>query len=254
MAEKFINNRRETLLNVRQAANLLNLSVPTVKNYIYSGKLKSIKTPGGHHRILMSDLSSIMGVDFQEFEVNSLSAKIINELVKMIEKRDFSQGHAESVASISQEIASRLLLSEGQKKDLYLAAILHDIGKAYVDQEVLNKTSSLSEKEFSAIKKHPERGEEIIKSMGPFNRISSIVRQHHERFNGTGYPDGLSGNKISVEARIIAVAETFDFMTAKRPYKEPLPRQKAVTEIQEGINTQFDPQVVSAFLDLQSRK
>lgn len=258
MVQKSLNNnnnlnRKDVLLRVKQAASLLNLSVPTIKNYIYTGKLKSIKTPGGHHRIRMSDLSTSIGINLQEFVINKPSLEVISGLMKTIEKKDFSQGHAETVARFSLGVAEELHFPDSQKKDLQLAAFLHDIGKIDIDEKILNKPTSLTDDEFSAIKKHPQMGEEIVHSIAPFKRLSSIIRQHHERFDGKGYPDGLSGREIQIEARIIAASEALDFMTAKRPYRKTLPVERAFEELKKGTNTQFDPEIVEALLKIQKR-
>jgi len=118
------------LLTIRQAAVLLNLSVPTIKNYIYDGKLKSVKTPGGHHRIHESDLRSLMGEETNEYSEKEAINLIIAGLMRAIEKREsFTKNHAEAVASLSARIAENLGFSDAQKKNLQLAALLHDIGK-----------------------------------------------------------------------------------------------------------------------------
>jgi len=252
MAQKpFTFNKRDVLLTAQQAASLLNLSVATIKNYIYAGKLKSIKTPGGHHRIRMSDLAASIGITLQEVIINKSSLGIISALIKAIERKDFSQGHAESVARFSLKVAEELRFSDSQKNDLQLAALLHDIGKMDIDQKILNKPTPLTGDELSAIKKHPEMGEEIARSITPFERLSSIIRQHHERFDGEGYPDGLSGNRIQREARIITVTEAYDFMTTKKPYREAIPTKKAFVELEKNAGAQFDPEIVEIFLKVQ---
>ena len=252
MAQKIF-DKKDVLLTVKQAAFFLNLSVLTIKNYIYAGKLKSVKTPGGHHRIRISDLSASIGIDLREFVINESLLEVITGLIKAIERKDASQGHAESVANFSLRVAEELHFPDSQKDDLQLAALLHDIGKINIEEKILNKPTSLTSDELSAIKKHPQMGEEITQSIAPFKKLSSIIRQHHERFDGKGYPDGLSGRKIRIEARIIAIAEAFDFMVTEKPYREALPADGAFVELKRGANTQFDPEIVEIFLKLQKK-
>lgn len=248
-------DRKDAFLTVKQAASVLNLSVPTIKNYIYSGKLKSVKTPGGHHRIRMSDLSASVGINLQEFVINKPILEVISGLINVIERREvFNQGHAESVARSSLEVAKELQFSDSRKKDLQLAALLHDIGKVNIEEGILNKSTSLTGEEFSTIKKHPEMGEGIVQSIDPLKRLSLIIRQHHERFDGEGYPDNLSGKNIQLEARIIAVAEAFDVMTQQKPYRKAIPPEKAFAELKRGANTQFDPEIVEIFLKRQRER
>jgi len=241
------------LLTIRQAANLLNLSVPTIKNYIYDGKLRSVKTPGGHHRIHESDLRSLMGDETKEFSEKEAINLIIAGLMRVIEEREsFTKNHAEAVASLSAKIAENLGLSDIQKQNLQIAALLHDIGKISIPKGLLNKSTLLTNDERSAIRKHSQLGEEIAQSIEPFSRISSIIRQHHERFDGTGYPDERYEDQIRIEAKIIAVAEAFDFMTTKRAYRDPMPLERALSGIEKASNSQFDPVVVEAFLKTQN--
>ncbi|MEA3369431.1 MAG: HD domain-containing protein [Candidatus Ratteibacteria bacterium] len=248
-------DRKDAFLTVKQAASVLNLSVPTIKNYIYSGKLKSVKTPGGHHRIRMSDLSASVGINLQEFVLNKPVLEVISGLINVIERREaFNQGHAESVARSSLDVAEELQFSDSQKKDLQLAALLHDIGKVNIEERILNKSTSLTGEEFSTIKKHPEMGEGIVQSIAPLKRLSLIIRQHHERFDGEGYPDSLPGRDIQKEARIIAVAEAFDVMTQQKPYRKAIPQEAAFAELKRGANTQFDPEIVEIFLKLQKKR
>ena len=253
MQKPFTFNKRDILLTVKQAASFLNLSVPTIKNYIYVGKLKSIKTPGGHHRIRMSDLAASIGVTLQEVIINNSLLKIIAGLIKAMERKDFSQGHADSVARFSLKVAEELRFSDSQKNYLQLAALLHDIGKIDIDQKILNKPTPLTDDELSTIKKHPRMGEEIARSIPTFERLSPIIRHHHERFDGKGYPDGFSGNKIQIEARIIAVAEAYDFMTTKKPFREALPAKNAFMELEKNASAQFDPEIVEIFLKVQKQ-
>lgn len=176
-------------------------------------------------------------------------------LAETIEKRDpYTAGHTRRVSSYSIAIGLKLGMSQDSIQRLELAAILHDIGKIGVRDSVLLKTNKLTDEEFALIKRHSIYGEEILSHIKAFKDIIPGVRQHHERFNGTGYPDGLKGNEIDIMARIIAVADAFDAMTSDRPYRKGMSLEIAVNEIKKSSGTQFDPAVVEVFLQLYEQK
>lgn len=129
-----------------------------------------------------------------------------------------------------------------------MGAILHDIGKIGIPDHVFKKPGSLTEEEWSLMRKHPELGYKILKGIPFLNPALDTVRYHHERFDGAGYPSKLVGHDIPLSARIFAVADTYDAMTSDRPYRKALSHQAAVSEISQLQNTQFDPIVVAAFL------
>ena len=131
---------------------------------------------------------------------------------------------------------------------LKVASLFHDIGKLGVPDSILLKETKLSEDEYERVKKHAAKGAEILSAIRRFGDIAPIVRGHHERYDGGGYPDGLRQNDIPEEARIIAVADSFDAMTSDRQYRKSLGFDKAVRELTDGRNTQFDPDIVDAFL------
>ena len=136
-----------------------------------------------------------------------------------------------------------------QLRILRYAGLLHDIGKLAVEDRILRKAGPLTPEEREAIKQHPVVGAAILGSAGSFAALVPAVRHHHERFDGTGYPDGLAGEAIPVEARILAVADAFDAMTSDRPYRPALARDVACERLIRGRGTQFDPGVVDTFLE-----
>ena len=143
------------------------------------------------------------------------------------------------------------------KDDIYcervlIAGLFHDIGKIVFSDEILMKKGPLTEEEFAIIKKHPQDGARILSALTMFRDIVPIVRSHHERMDGKGYPDGLKSEMIPEEARIIAVADSFDAMTSNRSYRKALSIKAAVDELVKGKNTQFDPAAVEAFLSIDS--
>jgi HD-GYP domain-containing protein (c-di-GMP phosphodiesterase class II) len=177
----------------------------------------------------------------------------VQALSRAIEASDeYTRGHSDRVTNIAVEIAKRLQIGREKIDTLKFAGVLHDIGKIGVIKEILHKPAKLSDLEFALIKNHPAMGEDIIKPVAFLDKIRPVIRHHHERFDGRGYPDGLQGNDIPLLARIIAVADTYDAMTSHRPYRSALSSEVAVAEIKKCAGTQFDPEIVQAFLDISA--
>lgn len=175
----------------------------------------------------------------------------IKSLAKTLEFKDeYTHGHAERVAEVCINIGQRINMDSKSLKVLYNAALLHDIGKIGVMESVLNKTTSLEVGEWSNIRKHPVIGEEILKPIFSLREESRIVRHHHEREDGKGYPDGLYGNRLSLSEKIIIVADSFDSMRSKRAYREPLDVTSTKHELERNKGSQFDPEVVDVFLEI----
>jgi putative nucleotidyltransferase with HDIG domain len=181
----------------------------------------------------------------------------ISALVKAIEVNDtYTRGHSERVSKISVEMASFLGYEKTRIDVVRFGCILHDVGKiGHASFLELRKVGALTPEEYQHIKEHPVRGEEILKANAFFNReIQSIVRNHHERWDGKGYPDGLTGDAIPLEAQIVAVADAYDAMTSNRPYRKGMPPQLAAAEIARCAGTQFSPRAANAFLQLYEQK
>jgi HD-GYP domain-containing protein (c-di-GMP phosphodiesterase class II) len=158
------------------------------------------------------------------------------------------------VTEYSVGIARQLQVEEAMIKTIKDAAILHDIGKIGVRDDVLLKPGRLTPEEFSEIKKHPVISGTIVKSISSLQEAGTIANQHHERYDGKGYPDGLKDEEIHIGARIMAVADTYDAMTSNRSYRKALDPDYAVKEIMNESGAQFDPQCVEAFLQYLSEK
>ncbi|HEX9079978.1 MAG TPA: HD domain-containing phosphohydrolase [Desulfuromonadaceae bacterium] len=172
-------------------------------------------------------------------------------LAETIEMRDpYTGGHTKRVMEYSLAIGRALALDDAEQERLRLAAALHDVGKIGVRDCVLLKNGKLTDEEFDEIRKHPLHGENILKYIKYFAPVIPGVKQHHERYDGKGYPDGLKGEEIDLIARIIAVGDTYDAMTTDRPYRRGLEQAVALQEIRRCSGAQFDPAVVEAFLGL----
>ncbi len=147
----------------------------------------------------------------------------------------------------SLKLADALALSSKEKEDLKLASILHDIGKIGIDDAILRKGGSLSAEEELKMRRHPEIGARIIGFADEIKDIMPGVRYHHERFDGSGYPDGLAREAIPLQARIIAITDAFDALTIDRPYRKAIDREAALVELLNGVGSQFDPALLEIF-------
>ena len=171
----------------------------------------------------------------------------IGMLTNIVETRDKdTKGHSERVSALAKAIAEELGMSEEEVEKIRIAGLFHDIGKIGVPDTILLKNGSLTKDEFVQIKKHPGEGEQILREYSPFKDLLPIIKQHHERFDGTGYPDGKAGEEICIGARIMAVADSFDAMISNRAYRKGLGFEKTMSELENGKNTQFDPNAVEA--------
>jgi len=158
--------------------------------------------------------------------------------------------HSRSVAEFAAELARRLGLPEAQVELIRKASLFHDIGKLGISQEILSKPASLTRDEYEMVKRHPDLGAILLWECPECHPLIPIVRQHHEFFNGQGYPDGIAGAYISIEARIISVAEAVHAMSSDSPYRRALSTQQIVDELRKCANIQFDPLVVKAAIQM----
>jgi putative two-component system response regulator len=187
--------------------------------------------------------------DLKELFVGSLKA-----LTSSIDAKDkYTRGHSERVAFISRWIAERLSeqeqLDEEQIHKIYLAGLLHDIGKIGIEEPVLRKQGKLTKRELDIIKKHPSIGAGILHEIKQMRDIVSGVLYHHERIDGKGYPSGLAGEQIPLTGKIVGLADSFDAMTSKRTYRGAKTVEQALAEIEKGFGTQFDEKVGRVFLE-----
>ena len=185
-------------------------------------------------------------------KLNATYKSTVLTLSKAVDARDsYTAGHSERVAKLSKEIGQRLGLSVGELETLELAALFHDIGKLGVPDSILNKPGKLSSLEYAKVKEHPVAGVEILKNIDFLGTTLNIIKHHHERFSGGGYPDGIRGEAIPLGSRIIAVADTYDAITSDRPYRKGLSHQEAIEELIRSVHQQFDPNIVGVFLEVR---
>ncbi|MDR3592246.1 MAG: HD-GYP domain-containing protein [Negativicutes bacterium] len=163
-------------------------------------------------------------------------------------------GHSERVAALSLILAREIGLSQAEQTRIHIGAHLHDVGKIGIPDAILNKPGRLTETEFAIIRQHPAIGDNIIGKIKVLRSISDIVRYHHERYDGAGYPDGLCDEEIPLGARIVAVADAFDAMTTLRSYRLVLDFEAALEEMKRCRGTQFDPDIVDLLVLLSENR
>ena len=194
---------------------------------------------------LISARRSLAGVEAQRLSLD----RAVRALVRLVEVKDkYTRGHAERVADLSDRVAQRLGLDATERYWIRIGAVLHDVGKIGVPLEVLNKPGRFTEEEYWQMRKHPDLGADLLENVDALAPAVPLVRQHHERIDGCGYPRGLSGDEVPLATRIVSAVDSWDAMTTTRPYREGLPAEVAVAELRIHTGTQFDARVVDALV------
>jgi putative nucleotidyltransferase with HDIG domain len=182
-------------------------------------------------------------------EQESTYLNTVHALVSAIEASDtYTSGHSERVTRYSVALAKRMGMEGEALKQLEPAAVLHDIGKIGIDVALLHKKGKLTAADIDVLKLHPSIGVRILEPIHFLGTVRDIIEQHHERYDGNGYPNGLSGDDWRLEGKILAVCDTYDAMTSDRPYRDALSHEIAIQEIHDHAGTQFDPEVATAFI------
>ena len=188
-------------------------------------------------------------------EMDQLSWGTLKALARTVDaKSSWTAGHSTRVTEMALKIGSALAMSPKKLDDLHRAALLHDIGKVGIPLSILDKPGALHDEEYAKIKKHPSIGARILEPIASYKDILPMVLQHHERFDGKGYPGGISGNEIDIGARILAVADVYDALKSDRPYRKGWALERVVDFITEEAGRQFDPVVVDAFLAIMGQE
>ena len=187
-------------------------------------------------------------------EMRAVSLTTIQSLSKALDAKDaYTSGHASRVEEYSVKLADQYGLSPKEMENIKTAAILHDIGKIGIVDEILNKDGKLTEEEFQKIREHPSVGADIIGEISFLKDISKIIRHHHERYDGAGYPEGLKADEMPIESAILAIADSYDAMTSDRPYRRALTSEEALEEIRKNAGTQFHPVLAEQFILIMKR-
>ncbi|OGW36371.1 MAG: hypothetical protein A2Y97_01855 [Nitrospirae bacterium RBG_13_39_12] len=218
---------------------------------------ESLKMSEEHYRALSEDLQRSkeaflnmledIGIAYKDLQ--DLFMTLVSTMVSALDaKSPWTKGHSLRVAMYAEQIANEMSLKEEEIKDIRLAGILHDIGKIGTYDYLLDKPAKLTDEEFEIVKKHPAKSAEILKDIKQLKQILPLIRHHHERIDGRGYPDGIKGEDIPFGAKILHVADSFDAMTADRPYRPSPGKEYAISEFKRCKGTQFDPEIVEVFL------
>jgi len=184
-------------------------------------------------------------------EREALMVSVVRTLVSAVDSRDpYTCGHSERVALFAKRLSEEFDFDEAAREKLYLTGLLHDIGKIGISDNVLKKCGPLTDEEYAEIKRHPDLGWAILRDLEHFRYVLPGVLHHHERIDGKGYPDGLTGEDTPFEGRLLAVVDAFDAMTSDRPYRKGMPVEKACAILADGAGTQWDETIVQKFLDI----
>lgn len=187
----------------------------------------------------------------QQQRIKELFLQTITALSEAVDAKDrYTSGHSKRVALYSRMIAERMGKSKEEQEEIYRAGLLHDVGKIRVPVEIINKPSKLTDEEYNIIKIHPVTGYHILRGISGSTMIAIAAKYHHERYDGKGYPNGLSGEKIPEVARILGIADSYDAMTSNRSYRKALPQDIVKAEIEKGKGTQFDPHIADIMMQM----
>jgi HD-GYP domain-containing protein (c-di-GMP phosphodiesterase class II) len=215
---------------------------------------KSYHEFGSVQATLLSSVASMLATHTNNIELfrqrETLLVSVVRSMVSAIDAKDhYTRGHSERVALVARALAVRLRLPDDECDRIYLAGLLHDIGKIGISDAVLHKPDHLTPAEFDQIKGHPDQGWAILKDLDQLSHILPGVLHHHERYDGRGYPDGLAGQAIPLTARILAVADAYDAMCSDRPYRRGMPLSKVEEILRSGSGTHWDPTIVTSLLE-----
>jgi len=251
--------RQVDLVSAREAAKILGVTVQTIKNYIYRGKLISHKTPGGHHRLLRQDIMNFGPLDDKPSRDEMMESYTVlyngyidtlQALTYALDARDgIICGHSRRVANYASSMAKSLGFSQGETHFIEWAGLLHDVGKIMISEHILGKPGKLTDQEFYQIQQHPLMGERIVEEINFLRETGPFIRHHHERFDGKGYPDGLTGEEIPLQARILSLAEVFDCVRSDSSFHQGLPLDRSIDVITRESEAQFDPEILKVFLN-----
>ena len=175
----------------------------------------------------------------------------VTSLALAVDAKDqFTHGHSQKVSAYAALIAADANLTAAEVEEIRLAGLLHDVGKVGIPEAILNKSGPLDAEEWEIMKSHTELGSQILDPLKAMERVRKMVRHHHEYFDGSGYPEKLSGENIPLGSRIIAIADSYDTITSERAYKKPRTPQTAIAELERCAGIQFDPQLVAVFIEI----
>lgn len=222
------------------------------KSYILGGEHYTFKNLKETHHLSVEEDTELLMIRKKSFFMEQVSKmNKVMELMDMIQKKDhYTEKHCNSTGNLAVKIATYLKLSDEVIQNVLFIGKIHDIGKIDVPIEILNKPGKLTAEEFDFIKKHPQRGHDIVMETIGDKEVAKIILQHHEKIDGSGYPFGLKGKEISMEAKIILVADSFDAMTSNRPYRKPMSVNDAIQELRTYSGIWYEKEIVEALVEV----
>ena len=253
-----VRNRIEATLLGSDFPGLRNIVlVPIFEGSYRYGWIASVNRPGYREfgtveASLISSVATILGTHLRNIDLyeqhNELLLRFVKTLVSTLDAKDpYTRGHSERVALVARRLGEEMGLPEDELHDLYLAGLLHDIGKIGVDDRILQKPGVLTDEEFRKVQQHPMIGYMILQGLHNLQSVLPGVRNHHEAWNGSGYPDGLRGEEIPLMARILAVADSYDAMGSDRPYRPGMPPERIEDIFREGAGQQWDARIIDTY-------
>jgi HD-GYP domain-containing protein (c-di-GMP phosphodiesterase class II) len=213
-----------------------------IEKYQVDEMLKAIRE-FTHVKSRFRDEIEIQKGKYQELQLNVLKDMIVSLTGLLGIHDEYTKNHSQNVANIAKKIAEEMNFSKKRIIQIYYAGLVHDIGKALIPREIINKNGKLTAAEYEVIKKHPENAYKALVNAEALNFIAHIVLEHHERWDGKGYPSAIKGEDIYLESRILALADSYDAMTSERPYRKAFSKEEAISEIKKNAGTQFDPDI-----------
>ena len=202
-----------------------------------------------HLSIFVNNMAATLYKARQDQELENSYLNTVKALVKAIEEKDpYTRGHSERVSTLAVKIAETMNLPKEEIEIIGIGSLLHDVGKIGIPESIVRSPKKLTPAEYTIIQMHPEKGCEIVSPIRRLNEHAYLIRSHHERYDGKGYPDGLSGDQIPIGSQIVSVADTYDAITSSRAYRKGLPKSEAAKRISEARGTQFSPEVTDAFM------
>jgi putative two-component system response regulator len=225
-----------------------------IKEFLESFHEESKEETGAHTGLLLQN--GLAGIAPKQWNDMGLSdnhncLEFAKVLVSTLEEKDpYTSGHSSRVCYYSDVVSRRLTLHPKDRDEIQIASYLHDIGKVGISDRFINKKGPLTSTDWAIIRQHTKKSIELLAPLRLSANILSFIQHHHEHFDGTGYPDGLAGERIPLGARIIAISDAYDSMTSARPYRKPLPNFEARNELRKWSGKQFDPELVDTFSEI----
>lgn len=250
-------NIAEIISVVKRCLEMRNTRL-AIKNLFGEIACRAETDPAEFHQARILEMIRKLPCEAEDFEAGRKEVNLL-EFIKVIsnsiEKRDpYSAGHSERVSHYTDSVAQRLGLSHSVREELRIASYLHDIGKVCISSRFVNSEGKLSSTDWAILKRHPLKSVELVEPLKLSNNVISAIRHHHERFDGTGYPDGLARGDIPLGARVISVGNTYDALRSKRPYRNSMNAVEAETEFKKYTGSYFDPDLVRVFLEVLKKQ